>query len=140
MLKYSNESIDRQQHFFFHFRQGLYIVGNMKMLSKEAVWSQINSKLEKRGEVGTVLKVVCQPHKTESEIVRGEDFIKKCPEGGCSKPCGILMKCSHYCPRFCHAQDLDHEDYHCRELCRKPCLDELAHPCSLQCHIGKGWN
>lgn len=116
----------------------MYIVGNMTMLSKQTIWSDINTKLEKRGEIGPVMKVVCQSHKTQSEIASGQDFIKKCPEGGCSKMCGLLMNCSHYCPRFCHPQDLNHEEYQCRELCRKPCLSQQAHPCRLQCHFGKG--
>ncbi len=135
--KLQNLYIERDCHNYF-LRKGLYIVGNMKMLSKQSIWSDINSKLEKRGEVGTVMKVVCQPHKTETVISKGDDFIKKCPEGGCSKLCGMLLKCSHYCPRFCHAQDLNHEDYECREHCRKPCLSQQPHPCTLQCHFGKG--
>lgn len=120
------------------FRKGLYIVGNMNMLSKQAIWSEIKVKLQKRCEIGTSMKVVCQTHKNQSEISIGEDFAKKCPEGGCSNFCGILLKCFHYCPRFCHAQDLDHEDYKCEELCKTPCSSEQAHPCKRQCHFGKG--
>lgn len=116
----------------------MYIVGNMQMLSKQTVWSEINSKLEKRGEIGSVMKVVCQSHKTHSEIGNGEDFVTKCPEGGCTKMYGILMKCQHYCPRYCHSQDLTHENYQCKELCRKPCLSEQAHPCRQRCHFGEG--
>lgn len=122
----------------FYIRKGLYIVGNMTMLSQKTLWSEINAKLQKRGQIGNSLKVVCQLHKTESVIATREDFNKKCPEGGCTEMCGLLMKCSHYCPRFCHSQDLDHEDYMCRELCRKPCLSDSAHPCQRQCHFGKG--
>ncbi|KAG4069526.1 hypothetical protein HA402_006892 [Bradysia odoriphaga] len=118
-------------------KKGLYIVGNMTMLCKQTLWSEINAKLKKRGQIGTTLTVVCQLHKTQSDIANREDFIKKCPEGGCTEMCGLLMKCSHHCPRFCHSQDLDHENYRCKEPCRKPCLSELAHPCQRHCHFGK---
>ncbi|XP_037051302.1 NFX1-type zinc finger-containing protein 1-like isoform X2 [Bradysia coprophila] len=115
-------------------KKGLYVIGNMKMLSKQTIWSQINAKLEQKKQIGPKMTVVCQRHQTHSDIAKGEDFIKKCPEGGCSKVCGLLMKCHHLCPRFCHAQDLQHENYRCRELCRKFCPS--GHPCMLVCHFG----
>lgn len=122
-------------------RKGLYVIGNMKMLSKQTIWSEINAKLEQKKQIGTKMTVVCQRHRTQSDIAQGDDFIKKCPEGGCSKVCGLLMKCSHNCPRFCHSQDLEHEKYHCRELCRKLCPSKQdPHPCKLGCHFGKGKN
>lgn len=130
--------IDGKWRTFVLFRKGLYIVGNMAMLSQQALWSEIKAKLQKRGQIGSSMKVVCQLHKNQSDIATRADFIKKCPEGGCTEMCGVLMKCSHHCPRFCHSQDLEHDNYSCREPCRKPCLSELAHPCQLQCHFGKG--
>lgn len=109
----------------------------MKMLSKQPIWSEINAKLEQRQQIGPKMTVVCQRHKTRNDIAQPDDFIKKCPEGGCLKMCGLLMMCSHLCPRFCHAQDLQHTNYRCREMCRKLCPSKDPHPCTLGCHYGQ---
>lgn len=116
----------------FICRHGLYIIGNMGLLSsKSKIWSQIQEKLEARNEIGSFLTLECQVHATKTKVESGNDFQSNAPEGGCRLVCDALLECSHRCIKVCHIKDREHEKYDCREPCLKSCIND--HPCQFPC-------
>ena len=115
-------------------KMGFYVIGNLAMLrnSDNTAWPRILSEVDSQGCMGKALPLCCQLH-TEVLVhaVRSEDF-SRCPEGGCTKMCGIRLKCGHVCSRICHPNDREHLKYHCH----KPCSKELpcGHKCQSKCY------
>lgn len=118
--------------FFVSHRHGLYIIGNMGLLSdKSNIWLQLQEKFQLRKEIGPFLTLECQIHGTESRIQSDNDFRVNCPEGGCRLICDALLKCSHRCSKVCHQTDREHERYDCKLDCLKSCVND--HPCRSPC-------
>lgn len=56
------------------------------------------------------LQVCCQQHGISTHIRDPSDFNDLVGDGGCQRQCGRpLPRCSHPCPRRCHADDPTHE-------------------------------
>ena len=82
-------------------RNGLYLLGNMRLLSKShPVWGQIEQTLTDNGELGDGFPLRCDRHHLSYRIVnRPEDF----PLGSfCREPCELTLSCGHLCRLGCH--------------------------------------
>ncbi|XP_021964846.2 NFX1-type zinc finger-containing protein 1-like [Folsomia candida] len=115
---------------------GMYIAGNMDMLSQGSkIWPQIKEKLGP-GRLGDGLPIICRNHGTVEKISRGVDFHTRAPRGGCTRLCeSDLQLCNHKCTYVCHIEDPSHTNFKCLENCEKTCPEDEAHPCRDRCHI-----
>ncbi|KAK6319679.1 hypothetical protein J4Q44_G00108900 [Coregonus suidteri] len=114
-------------------KKGLYCIGNMDMLGKVKLWSNILHTLREKDQVGPALTLCCQNHPEKHiKVSCGDDF-KQAPEGGCNLPCEFRLNCGHVCASACHPYDQEHKKYTCNKKCQKV-LCELGHRCQLQCY------
>ncbi|XP_020339540.2 NFX1-type zinc finger-containing protein 1 [Oncorhynchus kisutch] len=114
-------------------KKGLYCVGNMAMLGKVKLWSNILHTLREKDQVGPALTLCCQNHpERHIKAFCGDDF-KHAPEGGCNLPCEFRLNCGHVCSSACHPYDQEHKKYTCNKKCQKV-LCELGHRCKLLCY------
>ncbi|KAG0721344.1 NFX1-type zinc finger-containing protein 1 [Chionoecetes opilio] len=116
-------------------KHGLYITGNMELLSQSSdLWKKINADLIKSESVGKALPLRCENHvHLVSMVSTGQDFLAKSPEGGCLQVCAKpLPQCRHCCPKACHMNDLEHVKYKCQVQCPKS-LCSLDHKCPKLC-------
>ncbi|XP_050717644.1 NFX1-type zinc finger-containing protein 1-like [Eriocheir sinensis] len=117
-------------------KHGLYITGNMGLLSESSsLWKKINGDLVQSGSLGLAFTLRCENHPDQVvTVATGADFLAKSPEGGCVQVCAKpLPNCRHSCPRVCHMDDPEHEEYKCRVPCPKT-LCSLDHKCPKLCH------
>ncbi|XP_041361600.1 NFX1-type zinc finger-containing protein 1-like [Gigantopelta aegis] len=116
-------------------KQGLYVIGNFELLSKQSdLWKNIIDDLKPREQVGHALRLYCQNHQNDSGIKasKPEDFLLA-PEGGCMKDCLFQLKCGHVCASRCHPVDPHHLQYKCMIPCEKvipACQHTQTVPCS----------
>ena len=112
----------------------LYVVGNFEMLRQTdgTPWPGIIEDVEKRGFLGNAMPLFCSNHPSTKTLVSSAADFTKVPEGGCSKPCGIRLRCGHVCPRTCHVADKEHANVPCMKSCEKqlPC----GHKCRGRCY------
>ncbi|KAM6979789.1 NFX1-type zinc finger-containing protein 1 [Aplochiton taeniatus] len=114
-------------------KKGLYCIGNMAILSKVKLWSNIRHTLKERNQVGSELTLCCQNHPDRKALVaRGDDF-QQAPEGGCTQPCEFRLPCGHVCAMVCHPYDAEHKRYLCHKECQRD-LCQLKHKCPRLCH------
>lgn len=115
-------------------KHGLYITGNINLLCESStLWQKIHNDLLSGENIDNALPLKCENHPDEEQKVSsGPEFFTKSPEGGCMRPCNRPLSCGHNCPKLCHLQDIDHENYNCRVPCPK-LLCELEHPCPKKC-------
>jgi len=116
-------------------KMGLYVVGNLRHLSKNSeLWSKIVQRAKEMGVTGDSLRLTCQNHPDAAQIeARTAKDFNKAPEGGCMRECGYRLRCGHACERVCHSYDRDHVDYKCRKRCsRTLCVN--GHQCTRLCH------
>ncbi|XP_028854674.1 NFX1-type zinc finger-containing protein 1 [Denticeps clupeoides] len=114
-------------------KKGLYCIGNMNMLSRVKLWSNIFHTLREEGQVGPALTLSCQNHPDrQTQVMCGKDF-EEVPEGGCKLPCEFRLDCGHACTRVCHPYDADHKKFQCQKTCHK-ILCELQHRCQKRCY------
>ncbi|XP_051996715.1 NFX1-type zinc finger-containing protein 1-like [Xyrauchen texanus] len=118
-------------------KMGLYCIGNMEMLSKVTLWSNILQCLRENDQVGRALILSCQNHPEKQAHVSNADDFKCVPEGGCDQPCEFRLECGHVCTRMCHPYDADHKQYKCTKACIKE-LCELGHKCPRRCYQNCG--
>ncbi|KAK4316795.1 hypothetical protein Pmani_012053 [Petrolisthes manimaculis] len=117
-------------------KHGLYVTGNIKLMSEKSVlWKKIEDDLSSRNCIGNSLTLQCSNHPDQlTAVTSGKEFIIKSPEGGCQLVCGKpLPKCNHCCPKICHMQDLNHDQYKCQVPCPK-ILCGLNHQCPKKCY------
>ena len=88
--------------------------------------------LEKSGNIGNELPLLCQTHREENTAETAEDFSEKAPSGGCLRPCMVRLNCGHVCKQQCHPRDTKHENYVCDEPCGRT-LNKCGHPCLNPC-------
>jgi len=120
--------------FTLFFRQGLYIIGNMKNLTAQSsTWMQIQKKLLSRNEIGRELHLRCERHENIINIQNPKDFLSKSPDGGCQFMCKFLLPCTHACEQICHPSDREHRLYLCMKSCLRSCPSE--HACLARCHM-----
>ncbi|KAG0374707.1 hypothetical protein BGX24_010062 [Mortierella sp. AD032] len=124
----TNVLLSRAQH-------GMFLVGNARLMAqpKHGIWPAVIGELTETGRLGQGFPIACKNHpETRRIICSPENLQALAPDGGCTLPCGGLLKCGHTCPRssdnlffFCkatlmirniflssaespvHAQDLD---------------------------------
>lgn len=116
-------------------KQGLYITGNMDLLSNSSdLWKKVREDLQQDGCIGESLTLRCENHPDQLITVStGDDFLAKSPEGGCLLTCGkSLPNCQHTCPKLCHMDDREHKEFKCLIPCPK-ILCELNHQCPKRC-------
>ena len=75
-------------------RIGLVIIGNsdtfLKSRSGKELWTKFFDMIKERGHFYEGLPVQCDRHNDVKNIVRSpEDFLKLCPDGGCSEPWSV---------------------------------------------------
>ncbi|CAK8681019.1 unnamed protein product [Clavelina lepadiformis] len=103
-------------------KKGLFCVGNFKMLKENnSLWHKILLKLENDDLTGNRLPLQCKNHKEKIAWVNTVKDFEQFPEGGCGQPCQYKLPCGHFCKRTCHPDDENHENYRCREPCKKRC-------------------
>ncbi|XP_065220934.1 LOW QUALITY PROTEIN: NFX1-type zinc finger-containing protein 1-like [Planococcus citri] len=109
---------------------GLYIIGNMEIMSGSAIWKNIKEELVKQGAIGQQLTLYCDKHDVYTQVSCKKDF-DKVLEGGCFNFCNEPMECGHKCTMLCHKIDLEHLEKKCREKCSRKCTEN--HPCKKYC-------
>ena len=114
-------------------KKGLYCVGNMAMLSKVPLWSNILHTLKEKDQVGPALTLFCQNHPERHILASGPDDFLQAPEGGCTLPCEHRLDCGHVCASVCHPYDQEHKEYKCAKTCQKV-LCERGHKCPRMCN------
>ncbi|XP_041041003.1 NFX1-type zinc finger-containing protein 1-like isoform X2 [Carcharodon carcharias] len=113
-------------------KKGFYCIGNMSMLSsKVPLWREIVDWLRSSGNISPALKLCCQNHPRNNALVSTADDFRQAPEGGCSLPCNVRLKCGHACASPCHPSDPEHERYKCLKPCQVLC--KQGHRCPNLC-------
>ncbi|KAJ1521700.1 hypothetical protein ONE63_003343 [Megalurothrips usitatus] len=78
------------------------------MTSEDTVWRSVKAELVRQGSLGAALPLRCEFHGTASGVASAEDFLARCPQGGCDRLCDAVLACGHDCPQVCHTQDREH--------------------------------
>lgn len=113
-------------------RNCLIMIGNMEtfMASPQgkAVWVPLFKIMKEKGYLQDSLHIQCERHPEQKFILsEPKDFDEKCPDGGCSQPCGAQLKCGlHICERKCHRLE-DHTNAPCNQLIEKICVKQHAY-------------
>ncbi|KAJ5117791.1 P-loop containing nucleoside triphosphate hydrolase protein [Penicillium atrosanguineum] len=118
-------------------RDVLIMVGNSEtfLSSRKGTkcWGPLLDQLKANGHIYDGLPIRCEQHPGITNIIETPtEFDKQCPDGGCSAPCGIVLKCGvHDCPSRCH-QLSDHSQMECRKIVDLQCSREHRRtvPCS----------
>ncbi|XP_017775169.1 PREDICTED: NFX1-type zinc finger-containing protein 1 [Nicrophorus vespilloides] len=96
-------------------KQGLYIMGNMKLLSdKSPLWRKIHSTLSQMRAVGTDLELICKKHGNRKKVKYVVDIQQRIK--GCEERCHEVMSCGHSCDKLCHYGPHDKK---CNKMCSK---------------------
>ncbi|KYB27121.1 NFX1-type zinc finger-containing protein 1 [Tribolium castaneum] len=95
-------------------RSGFYIMGKMALLAgKSQIWNGVKRCLAKQGAIGRKIALVCQKHKTVTQVETIDDF-QNVQNGGCHLKCCEIMACGHNCVLLCHTSYLKHK---CERKC-----------------------
>lgn len=119
----------------FFYLQGLYILGNGKLLmDQSSLWKTIIDTLlaDPSGfKIGNRIHLRCQTHPDEISEVALEAEFDVVEQGGCSRPCGGYFDgCGHPCPFTCHTSE--HIFMNCNHECGRP-LSCGKHTCPRTC-------
>lgn len=115
-------------------RHGFFIIGNMaNMTAADTVWRAVRAVLEAQGSLGPALTLRCEVHGTATPVGSAADFAR-CPQGGCSRLCHVLLECGHLCQQVCHVQDREHKNARCQQPCQKEVCPE-RHMCPDRCYL-----
>ena len=76
-------------------RMGLILIGNgetfLKSRSGKELWTKLPDMIKPLGYFYEGLPVQCEQHDDVKDVLRSpEDFVKLCPDGGCSEPWFVL--------------------------------------------------
>ena len=113
-------------------RQGLYCIGNFKLLkSKCKLWQEICDDLETKNSIGQTLDLVCKRHHKVTSVRTSREF--DITFGGCKMPCGERLVCGHACETPCHVSDQFHKKGQCSKFCFMKCSSN-DHQCQYRCH------
>ncbi|XP_065226654.1 NFX1-type zinc finger-containing protein 1-like [Planococcus citri] len=110
---------------------GLYIIGNMDILSSSNLWKNIKEELIQQKAIGPKLTLYCDKHDVYTQVSLKKDF-NNVIEGGCHNFCHEIMDCGHKCQLLCHKIDMEHLEKTCREKCLKKCIEN--HECKKYCY------
>ncbi|KAF7330535.1 NFX1-type zinc finger-containing protein 1 [Mycena venus] len=87
-------------------RNCLIMVGNAETFQGarkgKVLWTKLIGMLQKQGHLYDGLPVKCERHPERTAVLKQpDDFEIYCPDGGCSEPCGALLRCGlHRCIRL----------------------------------------
>ena len=113
-------------------RKGFFCFGNFDLLRKSCdTWETIVKYMEGIHNLESSLVLCCSNHPEVKTIITTVNDFKNVPNGGCNRPCNTLLKCGHYCTMLCHPKDRSHENYKCKERCKKMCVN--GHQCLAMC-------
>ncbi|KAG6328788.1 hypothetical protein ID866_10301, partial [Astraeus odoratus] len=129
-------------------RNGLILIGNSSTFenSKKGgkLWTDFLTLVRNGGYMFKGFPVRCERHPNWTmEIDKPEDFDTHSPDGGCSEPCGAMLKCQiHICDRRCHPIRTapNNPDVHLTILCKATFTDKCpvgAHIMEWRCHEGR---
>ncbi|KAF8129487.1 P-loop containing nucleoside triphosphate hydrolase protein [Boletus edulis] len=129
-------------------RDGLVLIGNSHTFlnSKRGggLWEKFFSMVNKGQYVFDGFPVKCEKHPSRTAtLAQSEDFDYQSPDGGCTEPCGVLLKCQlHVCPKKCHPlrSAPGQPDVHSSMLCMHRVQEKCpvgAHTMSWKCHQGR---
>ncbi|KAI6040717.1 P-loop containing nucleoside triphosphate hydrolase protein [Pisolithus marmoratus] len=132
-------------------RNGLILIGNSTTFehSKKGgkLWTDFMDLLRKGGYVFGGFPVRCEKHPDKTrEIEHPDDFDAYAPDGGCTEPCGMMLKCNvHFCALKCHPLRTapNQPNIHATMLCKAPFSDKCpigAHTITWKCHEGRPSN
>ncbi|KAI6121074.1 hypothetical protein F5141DRAFT_1200869 [Pisolithus sp. B1] len=132
-------------------RNGLILIGNSATFERSKkggkLWTDFLDLMRKGGYVFGGFPVKCEKHPDKRRVMeQPEDFDAYAPDGGCTEPCGILLKCNvHPCALKCHPlrtapnQPNIHATMLCKALLRDKC-SAGTHTVTWQCHAGRPSN
>ncbi|KAF1955358.1 P-loop containing nucleoside triphosphate hydrolase protein [Byssothecium circinans] len=118
-------------------RNALIMIGNadtfMNSRKGKEVWVPLMDQLKQAGHIYDGFPVQCEQHPDRKLLLTTKEaFGEMCPDGGCSEPCGVLLKCEqHTCPRRCH-QLRDHSKMGCEAIVKITCPKK--HNSTRHCH------
>ncbi|KAL8391929.1 hypothetical protein RB599_004739 [Gaeumannomyces hyphopodioides] len=107
-------------------RRCLILLGNMETFMKSkkgsATWVRVFELLKENKHLYDGLPVQCTRHAdAKAELRSPGDFDRFCPDGGCSEPCKVMLKCGlHPCQMRCHRLP-DHSQTECTIKISKVC-------------------
>ncbi|KAF4638063.1 hypothetical protein G7Y89_g15 [Cudoniella acicularis] len=120
-------------------RDALILIGNsdtfINARKGKEVWRKLFDHLKKHSRVYEGFPIKCEKHPDRiATLSTPEDFEKHCPDGGCTEPCGALLKCKvHKCTSSCH-QIFDHSKIRCMAVLKQNCPN--GHKQSWHCYTG----
>ncbi|KAH0828788.1 P-loop containing nucleoside triphosphate hydrolase protein [Lanmaoa asiatica] len=128
-------------------RDGLILIGNSHTFlnSKRGagLWEEFFSMLNKEQYVYDGFPIKCERHPSKTAtLTQSREFDSRSPDGGCTDPCGMLLKCQlHACPKKCHPlrSVSGQPDIHSSMLCMHQFRDKCpvgTHTMSWKCHQG----
>ena len=85
-------------------REGFYIIGNSKLMSRADMWQKIVTSLADKSKVGPEFRVCCSRHPERAFAVRAPGDWEKIPV--CQVPCAVVLPCGHPCTEGCHPKAL----------------------------------
>ncbi|TVY43119.1 NFX1-type zinc finger-containing protein [Lachnellula subtilissima] len=121
-------------------RDGLIIIGNSETFTNarkgQELWRKAFGMLKEDGHVYNGFPTKCKKHPDrKAMLISPEDFQLRCPDGGCTEPCGASLSCGkHQCPSSCH-QIVDHSKMKCQAREQKMC--SIGHKINWCCSEGE---
>ena len=120
-------------------RNALVLIGNAKTFEQSRrgkdLWNRFFDLLRDGLHVYDGFPVKCERHPDRRMLIRCPNDFDECPDGGCSEPCDIRLKCDvHLCPQRCH-QLFDHSQMRCESVVRSRC--PAGHAQNWRCGKGK---
>ena len=113
---------ERVNVLFSRARDGFFILGNSETFENarsgrgRELWKELIGKLRAKGFVYSGFPVKCHTHGTSQLVCTPAEFEVKCPDGGCTRLCGVILpSCplKHLCQRKCHPSS-NHETANCK--------------------------
>ncbi|KAG6328790.1 hypothetical protein ID866_10299, partial [Astraeus odoratus] len=119
-------------------RNGLILIGNSSTFehSKKGgkLWTDFLTLVRNGRYMFKGFPVRCERHPNWTmEIENPDDFDTHSPDGGCTEPCGAMLKCQvHVCDRRCHPIRTapNNPDVHLTMLCKATFTDKC--PCEKE--------
>ncbi|CZR61308.1 related to stage V sporulation protein K [Phialocephala subalpina] len=121
-------------------RNALIMIGNVETFENarkgHELWRKAFRLMQEKGHIYDGFPIKCEKHPDrKARLSLPEDFDLRCPDGGCTEPCSVLLSCGkHKCPSSCH-QIVDHSKIQCRAPEQKRCTQK--HKIHWLCFEGK---
>ncbi|KAL4068441.1 P-loop containing nucleoside triphosphate hydrolase protein [Scleroderma yunnanense] len=120
-------------------RNGLILIGNSSTFERSKkggkLWTDFLELLRKGGNVYRGFPIKCERHPNWTyEIDHPDNFDAYSPDGGCTEPCGAMLRCNiHTCSLKCHPIRTapNQPDVHITMMCKASFSDK----CSVDAHV-----